>query len=351
MLPGGGDRAVIPQLRARRDIGPVTWLVGIIVGLALAGLGVRFMTSMPGRSYRSAFDALSAEERATHDELKRHVRVLAGEIGERNLWKPAALDAAAAYVTSELRCSGLDVQAQAYDVAGRSVKNLEAGRRGTVAPAEIVVVGAHYDSMAGCPAANDNASGVAAMLEIARLMRDVSCGRTIRYVAFVNEEPPFFFTANQGAVVYARRCRERRERIVAMYSLETIGCYLDGRGSQQYPFPFGLFYPDVGNFIAFVANLSSWRLVRRSVAAFRRHAAFPSEGVAAPGYLPGIYWSDQWAFWRRGYPAVMVTDTAPFRYPHYHTSADTPDKLDYERMARVVVGLANVVREIASSPV
>lgn len=328
----------------------MTWVVGIIVALALAGLGVWFMTSMPGRSYRGAFDTLSAGERATHDQVRRHVWVLAGEIGERNLWKPAALDAAAAYVTSELRRSGLDVQAQAYDVAGRTVNNLEAERRGTVAPAEIVVVGAHYDSIAGCPAANDNASGVAAMLEIARLLRDVPCGRTIRYVAFVNEEPPFFFTSNQGAVVYAWRCRQRGERIVAMYSLETIGCYLDGRGTQQYPFPFGLFYPNVGNFVAFVGNVSSRRLVRRSVAAFRRHAAFPSEGAAAPGYLPGIFWSDHWAFWRQGYPAVMVTDTAPFRYPQYHTSGDTPDQLDYGRMARVVVGLADVVREIAGGP-
>lgn len=328
----------------------MTWLIVVVAVLVFAYGAIRFMTVMPGASHRGALPAQTPGERSAEEALRRHVRVLAGEIGERNLWRPTALEAAAEYITSELRRSGLEVRPHPYDVLGTAVKNLEAERRGTAAPEEIVVVGAHYDSIAGCPAANDNASGVAAMLEIARLLRDARCGRTIRYVAFVNEEPPFFFTRNQGSVVYARRCRERRDRIVAMYSLETIGCYLDGPGTQQYPFPLGLFYPDVGNFIAFVGNLSSRRLVRRSIAAFRRHTPFPSEGAAAPGYLPGIFWSDHWAFWRQGYHALMVTDTAPFRYPHYHAAEDTADKIDYERMARVVVGLADVVREIAGAP-
>lgn len=324
------------------------WVTLVVVLAALAG-ALWFMTWMPGRPYPGSPQALSPSDRETRDALRCHVETLAGEIGERNVWRLAALEAAATYVADEFRRLGYDVRAQPYDVMGTTVKNLEVVQPGTMAPSEIVVVGAHYDSVAGCPGANDNGSGVAALLELARRLRDVRCARTVRYVAFVNEEPPFFFTSKQGAVVYARQCRRRRDRIVAMYSLETIGCYLDGPRTQHYPFPFGLFYPHVGNFIAFVGNLSSRGLVRRSIASFRRHASVPSEGAAAFGYVPGVFWSDHWAFWRQGYPAVMVTDTAPFRYAQYHTPHDTPDQLDYDRMARVVAGLAHVLAEVAGS--
>jgi hypothetical protein len=134
-----------------------------------------------------------------------------------------------------------------------------------------------------------------------------------------------------------------------MLSLETLGYYTDADRSQHYPFPFGLFYPRVGNFIGFVGNMASRQLVRRSVASFRRHTAFPSEGAAAPGWLAGIGWSDHWAFWQQGYAAVMVTDTAPFRYAPYHTRADKPDRLHYDHTARVVSGLARVVMELAEA--
>ena len=153
-----------------------------------------------------------------------------------------------------------------------------------------------------------------------------------------------------GSLVYALACRQRRENVVAMISLETIGYFDDAKGSQSYPPPFSLFYPSTGNFIAFVGNYSSRRLVRRSVASFRRHTEFPSEGAALPSFIPGVGWSDQWAFWQAGYPALMVTDTAPFRYPDYHRPSDTPDKIDHERMARVVDGLEAVVRELVRAP-
>jgi hypothetical protein len=135
-----------------------------------------------------------------------------------------------------------------------------------------------------------------------------------------------------------------------MLSLETIGFFSDVAGSQRYPLPFGLLYPRTGNFIAFVGNIASRALVRRSIAAFRQHTAFPSEGVAAPGWMTGIGWSDHWAFWQEGYPGVMVTDTALFRYAPYHTRADTPDQINYEHMARVVAGLARVVTALADAP-
>lgn len=172
--------------------------------------------------------------------------------------------------------------------------------------------------------------------------------RSVRFVLFVNEEPPFFQTEQMGSLVYARRCRQRNERVTAMLSLETIGYYSDKKGSQQYPAPFNMFYPDTGNFIGFIGNIESKSLIKQATAGFRRHAKFPSQGGAIPDAVAGVGWSDHWAFWQAGYPALMVTDTAPFRYPYYHDPRDKPGRLDYERMARVVEGLENVVADLAT---
>lgn len=314
------------------------------------GFLLYFMTLMPGRSFAGDSPRLSESELEVRTAIIRHVQVLAGEIGERSMFRRGTLDRAAQYITDQLELQGYEVTTQEYVVSETTVRNIEAERIAAARPEEIVIVGAHYDSVMGCPGANDNGSGVAALLEIARLSaQGPRTARTLRFVAFANEEPPFFFTSKQGSVVYARRCRERRERVVAMYSLETIGCYFDQPGTQRYPFPLGLFYPRTGNFIGFVGNLSSRSLVRQSIASFRRNTPFPSEGAAAYGYIPGVYWSDQWAFWRQGYPGVMITDTAPFRYPFYHTVDDTPDKLDYDRTARVVVGLAKMIQDVANN--
>ena len=209
---------------------------------------------------------------------------------------------------------------------------------------------AHYDSAPGTPGANDNGSAVASLLTLARRFAGQPQPRTLRFVFFVNEEPPFFQTAAMGSWVYAKECRRRHDRIVGMWSLETMGYYSDAKGSQHYPFPFSLFYPDTGNFIGFVANSQSGELLKRTIGGFRKHAQFPSEGVAAPDVVPGLGWSDHWSFWQEGYPAVMITDTALFRYPHYHEATDTPDRLDYDRLGRVVDGLTAVVRDLAADP-
>jgi Zn-dependent M28 family amino/carboxypeptidase len=233
---------------------------------------------------------------------------------------------------------------------GQTVYNLETAIPGGTQAQEIVLVGGHYDTVPVSPGANDNATGTAAVLELARLLAGQQRARTVRFVAFVNEEAPFFKTDAMGSRAYARRARAGGEQIVAMLSLETMGFFSDVAGSQHYPGPFGLLYPRTGNFIAFVGNIASRALVRRSIAAFRQHTAFPSEGVAAPGWMTGIGWSDHWAFWQEGYPGVMVTDTALFRYAPYHTRADTPDRINYEHMARVVAGLARVVTALADAP-
>jgi Zn-dependent M28 family amino/carboxypeptidase len=227
------------------------------------------------------------------------------------------------------------------------VRNIEAEIDSRDDPPRTLVVGAHYDSAAGSPGANDNATGVAALLELARMLKNSNPGLRIRFVAFGNEEPPYFQTESMGSRRYAAMAYRRNEKITGMLALETLGCYSSSPGSQQYPLGFGLLYPNRGNFIGFVGNLSSRAVVRRSIDAFRKTTRFPSQGIAAPGWFTGVGWSDHWSFWKEGIAALMITDTALFRYPYYHTSEDTPDKVDCERTARVVSGVARVIAELA----
>ena len=323
----------------------------ISLGLALAAAIVSvlsYMVAMPGSSYSGAPKPLTADERVLVENLRRHVVSVASR--EHNLAHPSELEAAARYIEVTLSGLGYGTAAQRFVVDGKEVRNIEVEVAGGAGAGEVVIVGAHYDSVLGAVGANDNGSGVAAVLELARLFRDARPMRTVRFVAFVNEEPPFYRSEQMGSRVYARRSRERRDHIVAMLSLETIGYYSDEPGSQLYPFPLRFFYPSTGNFLAFVANLGSRGLLHEALASFRRNAQFPSEGVAAPAFIPGVDWSDHWSFWQESYPALMVTDTALYRYPHYHTLQDTPDKLDYERLARVVKGLHGMLRDLARAP-
>ena len=307
-----------------------------------------YMTYMPGKSYSGALPSLTENENLLNKRLKGHVVILADKIGERNVTYPGKLAASAEYVTKALKEMGYDVSTQEYVVGGATVKNIECAIIGKSYPSEIVIVGAHYDSVIGSPGANDNASGVAALIEIARYFKDKATLRTVRFVFFVNEEPPYFHGELMGSRVYALRSRKNGENIVAMYALDTIGYYSDNPGSQKYPFVFRLLYPTTGNFIGFIGNLSSRTLLHHSLELFRENVKFPSEGVAAPGWVMGIDWSDHSSFWKEGYQAIMITDTAPFRYVHYHTSEDTFDKIDYDRMARVVAGLSILIEKISN---
>ncbi|CAN5599703.1 M28 family metallopeptidase [soil metagenome] len=316
---------------------------GMIVAGAVAWWG---MIRMPGQSFRGTPVPLAAAELALRAELVASVQKLGGEIGERNVQKYAELTAAADYIERTLADAGLKVRREGYDVRGLRCDNIEAELPGT--GSGIVVIGAHYDSVLGSPGANDNGSGVAALLALAQRFAGQPTERTLRFVAFPNEEPAHFQTQLMGSWVYASRCRERGDKIVAMVSLETIGYFSEVEGSQVYPIPgLGAIYPRTGNFIAFVGNVSSRALVRQALASFRTHARFPSEGAALPSGVPGVGWSDHWAFWQHGYPAIMITDTAPFRYPHYHARSDTPDKLDYDSMARLVSGLQPMIADLA----
>lgn len=279
-------------------------------------------------------------------KLRQHVQTLAGEIGERNIYREAALNAAANYIEVELADSGHTVKRQSYRARGVECCNLEVVLPGRRWPEESLVVGAHYDTVWKSPGADDNASAVAALIEIARLLKDAAPGRTLKLVAFVNEEPPFFFWSEMGSQIYARAARSRRENIRMMISLEMLGYYRDTPGSQAYPPLFKHFHPDRGNFIGFVSNIGSRHVMRRAEQAFRRHSDFPLETTAAFGWIPGIAWSDHISFWRAGYRGFMCTDTAFFRNPHYHGTDDTPDKLDYPRMTRLTVGLVEMCKEL-----
>jgi Zn-dependent M28 family amino/carboxypeptidase len=291
--------------------------------------------------------AENKEECELATRLHRHVRVLAADIGERNVWRPGSLEAAADYIRGELVRLDYEVAAQSYRVHDLDCANLEITLPGSVRPAEIILAGAHYDTVQGSPGADDNASGVAALIEIARLLRRTRRARTVKLVAFVNEEPPFFFFGDMGSKLYAKAARLRGDDIRVMLSFEMLGYYSTARGSQAYPPLLRWFYPNRGNFIAFVSNVRSRHALRDVIGAFRAHSDFPAESLASPAFVPGVGWSDQLSFWRAGYAGVMVTDTAFYRYPHYHTASDTPDKISYSEMARVVLGLAKATLRLA----
>lgn len=319
-------------------------LFWLTLAAALAWL-LWYLIAVPGQSYSGPRAGLSAAESESAARLRRYVTAIAGR--EHNMEFPEALEASAREIERVLEGLGYAPAAQRFASSSGEVRNIEVQIPGGTRAAEIVLLGAHYDSVAGSPGANDNGSGVAALLELARVLRDAKVERTVRLVWFVNEEPPYTASRDMGSRRYAMRSRERGERIVAMFSLETIGWYSDQAGSQHFPFPLGFFYPSRGDFLAFVSNLSSRPLLHQAIAAFRRHAEFPSQGVAAPAFIPGVDWSDHASFWEQGYPALMLTDTALYRYPWYHSSQDTPDKVDYARLAKVVTGLRAMLVELA----
>lgn len=327
----------------------------------IAGIGGCMMISMPGKTYSGLLPELTEDEILLRKELERDVRYLADTIGVRNFEYPEGLKKAARFIEESFQQAGYSVKLHEYRVkkglidkywesskySEQVFTNIEIELAGVKSPKEIIVVGAHYDSVCGeeCRAANDNGSGIAALLALARRFAVKKPLRTIRFVAFVNEEPPLFQTDGMGSLVYAKKCRADGDNIVGMLSLETIGYYTDREESQHYPFPLNYFYPSKGNFIGFVGNTASRAFVKKCVGIFREKVKFPSEGAALPGIVPEVGWSDHWSFWKAGYPALMITDTAPFRYPYYHQTEDTPDKLNYESMVRVVKGIERLIEE------
>jgi len=309
------------------------------------------MSSMPGRTRTAPLEAATPLQATAAARLRESVERLAA-LGERSTRRPQALSSAAALLVGALADAHIPAERLDYACDDVIVSNLEVALPGSQAGASTIVVGAHYDSADGTPGADDNASGSAALLELARRLaaRHAADGsfprHTLRLVFFVNEEPPHFQTESMGSLVHARVMAARGEAVAAMLAFDGLGYYDDRAGSQHYPAPFSAFYPDTANFLGFVGDLSSGALVHRCVASFRASGALPCEGIATFSGLQGIGWSDHWSYWQIGAPAVMVTDTAFFRNDNYHEPTDVPDTLDFERLARAVDGIEAVVVEL-----
>lgn len=278
--------------------------------------------------------------------LEAHVRALAEDFSPRDYLHPANLDRAAAYVGAELERAGGRVSEQPFDAGGRTYRNVVAAFG--PAEGERIVVGAHYDAAGPYPGADDNASGVAGLIELARLVGRAPPPVCVELVAYTLEEPPFFRSAHMGSAVHAHSLRLGRVRVRAMVALEMIGCFSDAPGSQR--FPMGLlraFYPSRATFITVVGRMGEGRLVRRVRRAMQGASALDVRSINAPRWVPGVDFSDHACYWDAGYPAVMVTDTAFYRNPNYHTARDTPETLDYARMADVVRGVYAAVQRLA----
>jgi hypothetical protein len=306
------------------------------------------MTSMPLKSYNQPLQPISDDESQLATRLSAHVKYLSETVGERNLSRPGSPQAVTDYLKDVLKKAGYTAKECTYSVGDDWASNIEASLIGSDNRAGLIIVGAHYDSVRGTVGADDNATGVAGVLELARMLQGSKLKRTVRFVLFVNEEPPYFQTDTMGSVVYARKLRQDRVPVSAMISLEMLGFYSNAPGSQKYPSMLGLFYPNRGDFISFVGNEESRDLVLRSIRSFRESTNFASEGIAAPANWPGVGWSDHWSFWQQQYPAIMITDTAMFRNPFYHTPLDTLGHVDFEKMARVVGGVRRVVESLAN---
>jgi Zn-dependent M28 family amino/carboxypeptidase len=333
--------------RPRRKRWPLTLAIAAVSVLALPGALLAWMISMPGKSFSGPLPSLSPEQKQSAEILKSRVWYLSETIGERNVFAYGNLRNTTEYIENSFQQMGYAVTSQSYTARSQRVRNLIAEIPGSVRPEEVVVVGAHYDTVDACPGADDNASGVAAMLELARMLKDSHPPRTIKFIAFANEEPPWFQTDTMGSLVYAKLARARKENIVAAISIESVGYFSDQPGSQKYPSGLGMLYPDKANFVSFVSHMGDRGLIRHAVRVFREKAKFPSEGAVVPESIPGVGWSDHWSFWQFRYPAIMVTDTAPFRNKNYHLPSDRAATLDYDRMARIVDGLRYVVLDFA----
>lgn len=301
---------------------------------------------LPGERHVGPLPPLTAIERDIGDRLGAHVRAIASR--PHNTGHPHAYEAAARYIESTLAEQGYTAERQAFDVPGHRVRNIFVRLPAATPDADVLVVGAHYDSAFDSPGANDNGTGAAALLELARLLRNGAPLRNeIQLVFFANEEPPWWGTPHMGSVHFAKALTASGRHARGMISLETIGAFSDAPGSQSYPFPLGAGFPGKADFIAFVALPRARALLHDVIGSFRRHTPFPTIGGVGPSFIDGLAWSDHAAFEAEGIAGLMITDTALYRYPHYHKPTDTPDKIDYARLARVTAGLERTLREIA----
>jgi hypothetical protein len=320
------------------------WSLGILLALILLIGGVAFAVKQPWTGRARCEEAEVSAER-----LRAHVRTLVEDLSPRSHLDVENLDRIAAYVGRELEAAGARVSQQPFEVDGRTYRNVI----GHLGPSQgpWLVVGAHYDTDGRLPGADDNASGVAGLLELARALSSVPVATPVALVAYPNEEAPHFGGPGMGSFQHAAALAREGAEVLAMISLEMLGTYSREPGSQAFPHPIlKLLYSDRGDYIVIAARLKEARLTRRLKRGMRGVAGLWVESINGPASIPGISLSDHSSYWRHGFPAVMVTDTAFYRNPRYHTAQDTPETLDYERMALVVRGVACAVRDLAGKP-
>ncbi len=292
----------------------------------------------------------AGERNAMEQQLALHVDRLAGLIGPRTISKPKTIQATIGYLRAQWESMGFEVAEEPFDALGDPATNLVVTQAGSRAPDEVILLGAHYDTVPSTPGADDNASAVAVLLEVTRLMKAHVARRTIRYVAFACEEPPYFNVDAMGSQYHARQSRIRGDKIVGMLCLEMVGYFSDEVGSQQVPTSIPKFlhrwFPKRGNFLAAVGNMASWKLAYGFRRGFKRGTRLPLFSICLPEKIREIRLSDNSSFWDQGYPALMLTDTSFLRNPNYHLATDTPDTLDYPRMVDVSLGVASALRQL-----
>ena len=316
----------------------------IVLLLLLSLLALWFWVTQPLLSTARAPRLPPAEPA----RLEAHVRALSQEFFPRHEARPDNLDRAASYVRAEFERAGASVTEQPFAAGGGTYRNVVA--RFGPAAGERVVVGAHYDAAGPLPGADDNASGVTGLLELARLLgQQAPPAARVDLVAYALEEPPYFRTPQMGSAVHADSLKQEGARVRLMISLEMIGYFSEEEGSQKFPSPLLKYvYPSRGDFISVVGNFAQGLTARRVKSAMRGGApALPVYSISAPAFVPGVDFSDHMSYWRHGYPAVMLTDTAFYRNPNYHTRFDTADTLDYRRMAAVVQAAHATVLDFA----
>lgn len=305
-------------------------------------LKIRFMPSV-------TIPRLESATNGNIHQLYAHIEQLSVVIGSRSVYEYDKIETAKKYILTCLRNFGYDPVLQKYIYDGKEFSNIIVTISGVRNPDETVIVGAHYDTVFGTPGADDNASAVAILLEMCRMLKNFSSGRTLKLVFFVNEEHPLFRSEYMGSYVFARETKAKNENITAMICLEMVGYYGDTKGGQTFPLPLmNLIYSSSPNFIAVVGNISSRNIVAKVKQSFGDSSRIPVETLTTVRFVPGVDFSDHLSFWKMGYPAVMITDTAFYRNPNYHTERDTIDTLDFSKMSELLKGLIQAAKDLTN---
>lgn len=300
-----------------------------------------------GKSHEKAAQRSQVRQnsaQADTSRLHKHVHALTSTKKPRNYSNPDTLNEVALYLQSSFKELGVETSLQSFQAAGRTYQNVIA----TLGPAKSprIVIGAHYDVAGDQPGADDNASGVAGLLELARLLKDRApqLKHRIDLVAYCLEEPPFFGSHEMGSAVHASSLKKAGVEVKLMMSLEMIGYFSEEEGSQNFPVAaLKYIYPTKGNFIAVVGEPLAVPLVLKIKNLMSENSRINVQFINAPRSLPGVDLSDHRNYWDQGYPAVMLTDTAFFRNPNYHTAQDRIETLNFQKMAEVVEGVYGVV--------